>query len=91
MTEPDNKPERDRPENESGEPQIEVTPEMIEAGVKALQAWSSTDEYFDVGAISVYRAMQRARLARGSGGSLRKGAPMHGRTHLSQERKRKAN
>jgi hypothetical protein len=59
----------DRRETDSGAPHIEVTPEMIEAGVLALQVWSGTDEGFDIGAISVYRAMHRVRLARESGGS----------------------
>jgi hypothetical protein len=54
---------------DSGVAEIEVTPEMIEAGVKALQAWSEGDELFDVGAISVYRAMQRCRQNCESGGS----------------------
>jgi hypothetical protein len=40
----DKKPERDRPDDKSGAPSIEVTPEMIEAGFKVLCRSGIADE-----------------------------------------------
>ena len=41
---------------------IEVTPEMIAAGGRALAEWDREFETFGDGAASVFRAMEAARL-----------------------------
>jgi len=52
------------PAGETGAPEIEITPEMVEAGVLALSEYSS---FFDLpadGVEKIYRAMEAARLDR---------------------------
>lgn len=42
--------------------EIEITPEMIEAGCRALASYSERLDGDEEGACRVYRAMERARL-----------------------------
>jgi hypothetical protein len=53
----DTEAERDRPANESGAPQIEVTPEMIEAGWGALLSFESRDFPDRAMVMDVFEAM----------------------------------
>jgi hypothetical protein len=50
---------RDRPAPAGGE--VEITSEMIEAGVKALSTFSRMFDSIEDGPIRVYRAMETAR------------------------------
>lgn len=58
----------DRPARERRE--VEITPEMIEAGIEAvsyaMRGKGEPDGYDEIAA-AVYRAMERARLGRGPG------------------------
>ena len=38
-------------------PVVEVTPAMISAGATALQAWQNGNDYYDVGAVEVLKAV----------------------------------
>jgi hypothetical protein len=38
-------------------PEIEITPDMIEAGKRALIEWSEGVSYFDQGAVDIFTAM----------------------------------
>lgn len=52
--------QRDRPDNETGVPLIEVTPEMIEAGFRILSASGIADEYLEADKLvvgEIFRAM----------------------------------
>jgi hypothetical protein len=44
----------DRPATGDG---VEIMPEMIKAGVAALQDWHHSDSWWDAGAEAIYRAM----------------------------------
>lgn len=57
----------DDAQDHSGEPQIEVTPEMIEAGTEALRNMIGDSRFTggdDAVVLAVWRAMMAARLAR---------------------------
>ena len=54
--------ERDRSENQTGVPQIEVTPEMIEAGMEELKEHSLAGDMRAM-VSEVYSAMECERLA----------------------------
>lgn len=53
-----------RPDSGAGAPadEIEITPEMLRAGVDAIDLWSASD-LSEWKAIDVYRQMERARRA----------------------------
>lgn len=58
----DIQPERDRPENESGVP-VEVTPEMIEAGLKVYLEWLPDDAPRNLGERELMARLFRAMLS----------------------------
>ena len=47
----------------SKDTEIDITPEMIEAGKLALGGWSLIDDEWGVIAVSVYEAMETAKRA----------------------------
>ncbi len=47
----------------AGAPEIEITPEMIEAGLTELVSWTDDSHVCDDCISAVYAAMERARLA----------------------------
>jgi hypothetical protein len=54
------------PDGEAGAPEIEITPEMKEAGIEAFCSFDSDDPASWI-VIAVYEAMEGARLKSGKG------------------------
>ena len=63
----DTDPQRDRPENQTGVPLIEVTPEMIEAGIAVHWNFDAPRELIADQVALIYRAMAMARERVGNG------------------------
>lgn len=58
---------RDRAEKEAGVPQIEVTPEMVEAGFKVLSASGIADDYLEADKLlvgEIFEAMSLVSVSR---------------------------